>query len=51
MRIDNPLMISLTGVIPAVLFGAVSLASTNAMAADCTFTPPLTTQTKCVTAV
>jgi hypothetical protein len=51
MRADNPLLISLTGVIPAILFGAVSLASTNAVAADCTFTPPLTTQTKCVTAV
>jgi hypothetical protein len=33
------------------LFGAVSLASTNAVAADCTFTPPLKTQTKCLTAV
>jgi hypothetical protein len=51
MRANNPLLISLTGVIPAVVFGAVSLASTNAVAADCTFTPPLTTQTKCVTAV
>jgi hypothetical protein len=51
MRAYNPLLISLTGVIPAVLFGAVSLVSTNAAAADCTFTPPLTTQTKCVTAV
>jgi hypothetical protein len=51
MRAYNPLLISLTGVIPAVLFGAVSLASTNAVAADCAFTPPLKTQTKCVTAV
>src|SRR5438105_2025268 len=35
-----------------VLFGAVSLATTGAMAATpCTFTPPLTTQTKCVTAI
>jgi hypothetical protein len=41
----------LSGAMPAVLFGAVSLAPTGAMAADCTFTPPLTTQTKCVTAV
>jgi hypothetical protein len=29
----------------------VSVAPTNAVAADCTFTPPLTTQTKCVKAV
>jgi hypothetical protein len=28
-----------------------SLAPTGAVAADCTFTPPLTTQTRCVTAV
>ena len=41
----------LSGAMPAVLFGAVSLAPTDAMAADCTFTPPLTTQTKCLTAV
>jgi hypothetical protein len=41
----------LSGAMPAVLFGAVSLAPTGAMAADCTFTPPLTTQTKCLTAV
>jgi hypothetical protein len=51
MRAGNRLLISLTGVIPVILFGAVSLASTNAAAADCAFTPPLTTQTKCVTAV
>lgn len=36
--------LSLT-IVPAVL------ATTGAMAAPCTFTPPLTTQTKCVTAV
>jgi hypothetical protein len=29
----------------------MSLAPTPAMAADCVFTPPLTTQTKCVTAI
>ena len=51
MRAYNPLLISLTGVIPAIVFGAVSLASTSAVAADCTFTPPLTTQTKCLAAV
>jgi hypothetical protein len=35
-----------------VLFAAASLATTGAMAATpCTFTPPLTTQTKCVTAI
>src|ERR1700719_2669171 len=41
----------LSGAIPAVLFGAVSLAPTGAAAADCTFTQPLTTQTRCLTAV
>jgi hypothetical protein len=41
----------LSGAIPAVLFGAVSLAPTGAMAADCTFPQPLTTQTKCLKAV
>jgi hypothetical protein len=45
-----PLM-CLSGAIPAVLFGAVSLAPTGAVAADCTFTQPLTTQTRCQTAV
>src|SRR4051812_18706044 len=34
----------------SVAFGAISLAATGAFAA-CSFTPPLTTQTKCVTAV
>jgi hypothetical protein len=51
MREYNWLSVCLSGAMPAVLFGAVSLASTGAMAADCVFTPPLTTQTKCVTAV
>jgi hypothetical protein len=38
--------------ISGVLLGAVSLATaTAAMAEPCTFTPPLTTQTKCVTAI
>jgi hypothetical protein len=41
----------LSGAIPAVLFGAVSLAPTGAVAADCTFAQPLTTQTRCLTAV
>src|SRR6202047_3139658 len=41
----------LPGAIPAVLFGAVSLAPTGAVAADCTFAQPLTTQTRCLTAV
>jgi hypothetical protein len=45
------LLMCLSGAMPAVLFGAVSLAPTGAVAADCTFTPPLTTQTKCLTAV
>ena len=39
MRAYNWLSICLSGAIPAVLFGAVSLASTGAVAADCTFTP------------
>jgi hypothetical protein len=34
----------------SVAFGAISLATTGAFAA-CSFTPPLTTQTKCLTAV
>jgi hypothetical protein len=41
----------LSSAIPAVLFGAVSLAPTGAVAADCTFTQPLTTETRCLTAV
>src|SRR3984885_1418254 len=45
------LSMCLSGAIPAVLFGAVSLAPTGAVAADCTFTQPLTTQTRCLTAV
>jgi len=51
MRAYSRLLMCLSGAIPAVLFGAVSLAPTGAMAADCTFSPPLTTQTKCRTAV
>jgi hypothetical protein len=51
MREYNWLSVCLSGAIPAVLFGAVSLAPTGAMAADCTFAHPLATQTKCVTAV
>jgi hypothetical protein len=35
---------------PAAVFGAVSLAPTIA-AADCSFTPPLTTETKCLKAM
>src|SRR3977135_2811670 len=34
----------------SVAFGAISLATTGAFAA-CSFTPPLTTQTRCLTAV
>jgi hypothetical protein len=51
MRAYSRLLMCLSGAIPAVLFGAVSLAPTGAMAADCIFSPPLTTQTKCRTAV
>src|ERR1700681_4849385 len=50
MRAYSWRLMCLSGAIPAVLFGAVSLAPTGAMAADCTFSPPLTTQTKCLTA-
>jgi hypothetical protein len=39
-------------VLPCLIVGAASLAATSAFAAPpCQFTPPLTTQTKCVTAV
>ena len=51
MRAYSRLLMCLSGAIPAVLFGAVSLAPTGAVAADCTFTQPLTTQTRCLTAV
>src|SRR5215469_12520570 len=51
MREHIWLSMCLSGAIPAVLFGTVSLIPTGAMAADCTFSPSLTTQTKCVTAV
>jgi hypothetical protein len=51
MREYNWLSVCLSGAIPAVLFGTVSLAPTGAVAADCVFAHPLTTQTKCVTAV
>ena len=51
MRAYSRLLMCLSGAIPAVLFGAVSLAPTGAVAADCTFAQPLTTQTKCLTAV
>jgi hypothetical protein len=51
MKARNRLLKCLPGAIPAVVFGTVSLALTGAAAADCTFTPPLTTETKCLTAV
>jgi hypothetical protein len=51
MRKHSRLSVSLSGAIPAVLFGAVSLAPMGAMAADCTFAHPLTTQTRCLAAV
>ena len=44
MRAYTWLSMCPSGTIPAVLFGAVSLAPTGAVAADCTFTPPLATQ-------
>ena len=37
--------------ITAALFGTMSLAPTGAMAADCVFATPLTTQTKCLKAI
>jgi len=51
MSENNWQSVRLSGAIAAVLFGTMSLAPTGAMALDCMFTPPLTTQTKCVTAV
>jgi len=51
MRAYNCPLMCLPGAIPAIVFGAVSLASTGAVAGDCTFAPPLTTQTRCLTAV
>jgi hypothetical protein len=51
MRAYSWRLMCMSGAIPAVLFGAVSLAPTGAVAADCTFSPPLTTQTRCLTAV
>jgi hypothetical protein len=51
MREHNWLSVCLSGAIPAILFGAVSLAPTGATAADCVFAQPLTTQTKCLKAV
>src|ERR1700726_1447346 len=51
MRAYSWLLMCQSGAIPAVLFGAVSLAPTGAVAADCTFSQPLTTQTRCLTAV
>ena len=51
MREHNWLSVCLSGASPAILFGAVSLAPTGAMAADCVFATPLTTQTKCLKAI
>src|SRR5882757_3528359 len=52
MSTESKLLTCLSCALSPVLFGAVSLATTGAMAATpCTFTPPLTTQTKCVTAI
>src|SRR3989454_12839660 len=51
MHTESKLLAHLSAAISPVLFAAVSLATTGAMAAPCTFTPPLTTQTKCLTAI
>src|SRR5215470_6938624 len=51
MSTQSRLLGYLSCTVPPALF-AVSLATTGAMAATpCTFTPPLTTQTKCLTAI
>ena len=51
MSTQSRLLGYLSWTVPPALF-AVSLATTGAMAATpCTFTPPLTTQTKCLTAI
>jgi hypothetical protein len=50
MGIESKLFAYLSGTLPPLVLAAISLAPTTASAA-CTFTPPLTTQTKCVTAV
>jgi hypothetical protein len=52
MSTEPKLLKYLSRAISPVLLGAVSLATTGAMAdSPCTFTPPLTTQTKCFKAV
>ena len=52
MSVQSKLLAYLSRAISPVLLGAASLAATSAMAATpCTFNPPLTTQTKCVTAI
>src|SRR5712671_6325643 len=52
MSRHSTLLTHLSRTISPVLLGVVSLAATNATAATpCTFNPPLTTQTKCVTAI
>src|SRR6266567_2967731 len=51
MPTESKLLAYLSAAIAPVLFAAVSLATTGAMAAPCTFNPPLTTQTKCLTAI
>src|SRR5262245_16194881 len=51
MSTDSRLLKYLSCVLSPALFGAMSLSATDALSAPCTFTPPLTTQTKCVTAI
>jgi hypothetical protein len=52
MSAKSKLLRCLSCAISPVLFGAASLATTSAIAATpCTFNPPLTTQTKCLTAI
>src|SRR5438128_10620714 len=51
MHTESKLLAHVSAAISPVLFAAVSLATTGAMAAPCTFTPPPTTQTKCLTSI
>src|SRR5215470_2771361 len=52
MSTQSRLLGYLSCTVSPALFAAVSLTTTGAMAATpCTFNPPLTTQTKCLTAI
>jgi hypothetical protein len=51
MSTELSLLKYLSCVLSPALFGVMSLSVTDAIGAPCIFTPPLTTQTKCVTAI